>query len=315
MGGKATRLRPLSLNKPKCLFPLCNKPIIDYLLKNLAESGCTEVILAVNNLADKIRDYLGDEKYGIKLTYSYEDTPLGTGGAIKLAEKNLEDDFLVLNGDILSFINYQELVKNHKKNKITATITLKQVKDPTRYGVVRFGSNNLIKEFVEKPANNQAPSNWINAGCYALSQEIFDYIPRGKISLERKVFPILAEIEQLKGFMYNDQWIDIGVPNDYLRADAIIREGKASIHPTSIIEPNSVITNTIIWEHTKIQRNTKITDTIIGSDVIVGENTEIINSVIADNTTIAKNQIIIDEKIWPNLRTETSLNEAIKIAT
>ncbi len=314
IGGLATRLRPLSLDRPKCLFTLDGKPIIDYLLENLAKANCREAILAVNNHAEKIKAYLGKEKHGIKIHYSLEDTPLGTGGPIKLAQNHLQDEpFLVLNGDILSWINYTELLQQHKQNNTTATITLKQVTDPTRYGVVRFGENNTIKEFVEKPTLDQAPSNWINAGCYALNPEILDLIPEGKVSIERQVFPRLATQNQLKGYKYNGDWIDIGVPSDYLRADQLIKKTPASIHPTCVIHPTANITNSIIWENTTIGPHTNITETIIGRNTTIGHHTTIKNSVIADNNIIDNNLTITDTKIWPNLHIETNIkNKEIK---
>ncbi len=314
IGGLATRLRPLSLDRPKCLFPLAGKPIIDYLLENLANADCTEAILAVNNHAEKIKSYLGSEKYGVKIQYSLEETPLGTGGPIKLAREYLDDDpFLVLNGDILSWINYDELLNQHKQNNTTATLTLKQVDDPTRYGVVKFGEKDTILEFVEKPTREQAPSNWINAGCYALNPEIIDIIPDGKASIEREVFPKLAEKNQLKGYKYHGDWIDIGVPGDYLRADQLIRKTQASIHPTTVTHSSSTINNSIIWEKTTIGAHTNITNTIIGRNTTIGHHTTIKNSVIADNTIIDNNLTIIDTKIWPNLHIETNIkNKEIK---
>lgn len=308
VGGLATRLRPLSLNKPKCLFPLHGKTIIDYLLENLAKAGCTEAILAVNNLADKIQNYLGEQKYGIKIRYNLEETPLGTGGPIKLASNYLlDDDFLVLNGDILSFIDYAELMRLHKNNEKTATLTLTQVSDPTRYGVAEL-EEDTIKRFIEKPTKKEASSNWINAGCYALNPEILDIIPEGKCSIEREVFPKLADTGNLRAYLYHGDWIDIGIPEDYLKADKMIREGDNSIHMTSIAAPSADIQNAIIWEHSTIHRNTKVIDTIIGAYTNIGEYTEIKNSVIGDNVTIDNNLIIKDAKIWPNLHIETNIN-------
>lgn len=312
VGGLATRLRPLSLDRPKCLFPLDNKPIIDYLLENLAKANCKEAVLAVNNHADKINAYLGHEKYGIKLHYSLEDQPLGTGGPIKQAENHLKDEpFLVLNGDILSWINYASLMQHHKENNATATLTLKQVHDPTRYGVARLEHDSIL-EFIEKPTPEQTPSNWINAGCYALNPEILEIIPEGKVSIERQVFPKLAATNQLKAYRYSGDWIDIGVPGDYLRADQLITKTQASIHPTCIIHPTATITDSI-WEHTIIGKQSKITDTIIGANTTIGNNTTITNSVIADNATINNNLTITDTKIWPNQHIQTNTkNQEIK---
>ncbi len=309
VGGYATRLRPLSLNRPKCLFPLRNKPLIDYLIENLARAGCSEAILAVNNQSEIIESYLGSEKYGIKLLYSREDMPLGTGGPIKIAEEKLRnEDFLVLNGDILNFINYHELMEKHLESRASITLTLKQVEDPTRYGVARL-QNNTIKEFVEKPTRENAPSSWINAGCYALSSEILDMIPSGrKVSLEREIFPELAAKGQLNAYRYHEKWIDIGVPEDYLKADKMLRSASSSIGDNNDIGINSSVLDSIIWENTIIGKNTHITDSIIANNCIIGDNVMIQKAVIADNVRIDDNITIPQgTKIWPNSHVETNI--------
>jgi mannose-1-phosphate guanylyltransferase len=321
VGGLATRLKPLSLNRPKCLFPINNKPIIGHLLENLAEAGCTEAILAVNNLADKIKKQLGPEKYGIKLHYSLEKTPLGTGGPIKLAEKQLQDDdFIVLNGDILSFIDLNELMYIHRNSQAAATITLKLVDDPTRYGVVKFSSEDSIIEFVEKPRREDAPSNWINAGCYALSPNVLSQFPEGKFSIEREVFPKLAAINQLKGYKYYGEWVDIGVPTDYLWANKTLQtikgERASSISTDTVIKEGSHVLDSIIWEKTVIGKNTAIIDSIIGAHCVIGDNVKITGAVIADNVEIKDNVTIPPgTKIWPDRTIEksiTQLNTVIK---
>ena len=308
VGGKATRLKPLSITRPKCLFPLAGKPIIDHILEGLSTASVSEAILAVNNLADKIEEHLGPEKYRIKLRYNLDNEPLGTGGPIKLAEKHLHDeDFLVLNGDILSFIDYAELMNRHKEEGSIASITLKQVEDPSRYGAVRFGTKDRILEFIEKPERD-APSNWINAGCYALSPEIFEYIPTGrKVSIEREGYPGLAVKEQLYGYRYTGKWIDIGVPSDYLRADKMLSD-KPTVGKGPLIGQNTKITDSIIWENTRIGTNTSIQNSVIGSHCTIGNNVKITDAVIADNVRI-EDLIIIAKgtKIWPNKHIETNI--------
>lgn len=313
VGGKATRLRPLSLTRPKCLFPLAGKPIIDHILEGLSEAGVTEAILAVNNLADMIEEYLGAEKYGVKLSYNLEKEPLGTGGPIKLAENHLqEDSFLVLNGDILSFIDYRELMNRHREENCIASITLKQVEDPSRYGVVRFGENDRILEFIEKPERD-APSNWINAGCYTLNPEIFDYIPPNrKVSIEREVYPGLATQKQLYGYRYTGKWIDIGVPADYLRADKMLSD-KPTVGKDTVIGKNAKVTDSIIWDHTSVGINTVIENTVIGSNCIIGSNVKIKDSVLADNVRV--DDLLIISKgtiIWPNRHIEASITRQNK---
>ena len=288
VGGLATRLRPLSLRRPKCLFPLNNKPIIDYILENLSKSGCTEAVLAVNNLAAEIQDYLGDEKFGIKLYYSEEVIPLGTGGPIRLAKRFLKDeDFLVLNGDILSFIDYKELFEKHVNGGGLATITLKQVEDPSRFGVVRFGENDSILEFIEKPSVDLAPSNWINAGCYVLDPSVIDLIPEEKVSLERLVFPLLAKRNQLKGYFYWGDWIDIGLPKDYLAADKLLRGlNNNSIHYTSHIPDSSFVKNSIIWENVCVGERAIIKNSVICCNCRIGDDVVVKGAFVGDNVRI-----------------------------
>jgi mannose-1-phosphate guanylyltransferase len=310
VGGKATRLHPLSLTRPKCLFPLAGKPIIDHILEGLSDAGVTEAILAVNNLADKIEEYLGPEKYGVKLGYNLEEEPLGTGGPIKLAEKHLqEDSFLVLNGDILSFIDYGELMDRHELEGCIASITLKQVEDPSRYGVVRFGERDRILEFIEKPEKD-APSNWINAGCYALSPEIFDYIPPNrKVSIEREVYPGLAVQNQLLGYRYTGKWIDIGIPADYLKADQMLSR-EPTVGKNTVVGKKTKINNSIIWDHTRIGNHTVIENTVIGSNCTIGNNVRVTDSVLADNVKIDDHLIIRrGTKIWPDIHLEKSITE------
>ena len=289
-GGFGTRLRPLSCTRPKLMFPIANKPILDRILKNLAEHEVTHVILAVNYLADILIHNFGDSKYGIKISYSYEKKPLGTGGPIKKAEKLLNDSdepFLVLNGDILASINYLELIKRHKKTDALATLALYEVEDPSRFGVVDINGRGQIRSFVEKPKIEEAPSRLINAGVYVLDQAIFDIIPAGKkISIEREIFPLLAMKDRLYGVKFNGVWVDIGKPNDFIRANKIMLDLIAKEKPfleknvkisknAKIILPVAIGKGAIIEEETYIGPYVSI-----GEGVTVKKGTRIENSII-----------------------------------
>ena len=151
--------------------------------------------------------------------------PLGTAGPVKKAEKLLGHDepFIVLNGDIFADLSYRELFEAHVKSKALATIALCKVEDPCRYGVAELANDNPIKRFIEKPAKDKAPSNLINAGVYVLSPKVFDYIPSGRaVSMEREIFPKLAEEGKLYGHFVDGLWIDIGKPEEYLQTNKII---------------------------------------------------------------------------------------------
>jgi len=194
-GGVGTRLRPLSCTRPKLLFPILNKPLLDRTFERLEQTGVDGVVLAVKFMADVFMQRYGKSANGMSISYSLEKIPMHTGGAIKYAEDLIGHDepFLVLNGDIFTTIDYGALIKKHKESNAVATIALYRVKDPSRYGTVKLTENNQITQFVEKAPLGQEPSNLINAGVYVLDPKVFDYIPAGRpVSVEREVFPKLA---------------------------------------------------------------------------------------------------------------------------
>lgn len=193
-GGFGTRLRPLSCTRPKHLFPIGNKPQLDWTLEKLSKSGVKEAILAVNYMADLYVSHFKKSKTNIKVTFSRDisatdkrsvyQRPLGTGGPIKNVEKLIghKEPFLVLNGDVLTNINYTELVKKHRsKSKALATIALFKVDDPSRYGVAELTKDNRILHFVEKPPREKAPSNLINAGIYVLEPKSSTIFPAANL--------------------------------------------------------------------------------------------------------------------------------------
>jgi len=291
-GGFGTRLRPLSCTRPKLLFPIGNKPLLDWTLKNLAESNVKEVILAVNYMAEAFIHRYGNTAYKMKLHYSRETVPLGTGGPIKKAENMIGHDepFLVLNGDIFTTINYAEAVRRHRKNDAVASIMLYQVEDPSRYGTVELAKNNRVVRFVEKPSKGKAPSNLVNAGIYVLEPEIFDCIPAGKrVSIEREVFPKLAAKKKLYAYDFDGLWIDIGKHEDFLHANRLLlnadrRLSKGKPHETSAEIEDPVV----IGKNVKVEEKSKIGPyAAIGDDVSLGKGVRIENSIIFPNAIIS----------------------------
>ncbi len=183
-GGFATRLRPLSCSRPKTLFPIVNKPLLEWIFEKLAKDGCEEAVMGVNALTQFYIKQQHPRRHGLKVRFSVDPPrmPLGTAGPVKKAERLLGHDepFIVLNGDIFADLSYRELYDAHVKAGGYATIALCKVEDPSRYGVAEMGGENRIKRFIEKPPKGKAPSNLINAGVYVLSPEVFDYIPAGR---------------------------------------------------------------------------------------------------------------------------------------
>ena len=210
VGGKGTRLLPLTLNKPKCMMEIQGKTITEHLFDLLKKYGIREIILSVGHMKHKVKEYYSDGgKFGVNITYIEEDKPLGTAGPLKLAKQHLKDSFITTNGDELKTINIPRMFRLHKRKNALATIALTTVTDPTHYGVARMSGTRIL-EFVEKPKAENAPSNLINAGFYIMEPEVIDMIPDGYSMLEKDVFPKLAKEGKLRGFLTAGQWFDIG---------------------------------------------------------------------------------------------------------
>lgn len=208
VGGRGTRLKPLTDKIPKALLKVQGKTITEHLFDLLKKYGIRDVILCTGYLKEKIKEYFGDgSRFGMNISYVEEDKPLGTAGPLKLAKKYLKDSFVVSNGDELKDINIPRMFRLHKRKNALATIALTTVDEPSRYGVARLDGSRII-EFVEKPQS--PPSNLINAGFYILEPDVIDMIPEGFSMLENDVFPKLARMGRLRGFPFAGQWFDIG---------------------------------------------------------------------------------------------------------
>jgi len=278
-GGFGTRLRPLSCTRPKLMFPVVNRELLDWTLERLSKGGVDRVILAVSHMADALERSFRYSRYGIEIVYSRESRPLGTGGPIKNAEGFLIEDgepFFVLNGDVFSDVDFVKLHEFHKDSGATATITLCEVEDPSRFGVVELSDKGKVMRFVEKPKREEAPSRLVNAGVYVLNPSILSSIPHGrKVFTERDVFPVLAREGSLSGYRFDGLWVDIGVPEDFflvnrmmldrLAADRPLVEKNVKVHKTA-----EVIAPSAVGESSKVAD-----DAVIGPYAVVGRNVEV----------------------------------------
>ncbi|NIP40022.1 MAG: NTP transferase domain-containing protein [Candidatus Aenigmarchaeota archaeon] len=217
-GGEGTRLRPITYEIPKPLVPVHGKPIIEHIFDFLKKYGVTDIILSVGHMKEKILKEVDNwSRLGLNITHVAENKPMGTGGAIKIAKDKLPKTFIVSNGDELKNLNIMDMYETHKKNNALATIALTTVDDPSEYGVARLDGDRVM-EFVEKPKKDKAPSNLINAGFYILEKDVIGMIPKGFCSLEKEIFPKLADQGRLFGFPFSGQWFDTGNLKRYERA-------------------------------------------------------------------------------------------------
>jgi mannose-1-phosphate guanylyltransferase/phosphomannomutase len=300
-GGFGTRLRPLSCARPKLLFPIAGRPMIEWVLDELLKNEVDTAILATNYLADMVKAHLGKKFDDIDLHYSLEDRPLGTGGAIKKAERFLkkDEDFFVLNSDIITSPPLKSIFQQHKSLRATATIMLHKVDDPTHFGVAQLGRSMKITKFIEKPRLRDAPSNWINAGIYILNPSIFSQLtPRTKISIEKEIFPGLASSGRLYGYKYFGEWFDIGRFEEYRRANIAVLSrastSKAMIGPNVKVDANArLIPPLTIGPHSVVGTDVTLgPNTCVGGRSVINEGSQVSDSILFDTVSLGKNSLI-----------------------
>lgn len=215
-GGLGTRLRGVLPNIPKPMAPIDGRPFIEYLIGQLKNLGVQEIILSTGHLAEMISDHFGDGRHlDVAISYSREERPLGTGGAIRHARRLLgAESFIVMNGDSFVDADFSHVIAKHHDSNGLATIALTEVDDTSRYGVVEVDHDDRILGFVEK--GESSSSRCINSGVYVLSPKIFDEYPQNqeKVSLEQEVFPAIIG-KSFWGITVEGFFKDIGIPEDY----------------------------------------------------------------------------------------------------
>ncbi len=230
VGGKGTRLRPLTIHSPKSIVPIFNRPFLHYqldLIKRVPEID--EVILSLNYQPRRIEEVFGDgREVGIKIRYVVEPTPLGTAGGVRYASEGITDTLVVFNGDVLTQIDLAGIVALHRERKAQATIVLTPVENPAAYGLVETDAQGNVRRFLEKPRPDEMTCDTINAGIYVLEPSTFDRIPPHVAwSIERSFFPSLVERgETFIASIHRDYWIDIGTPDKYMQVHRDIMDGR-----------------------------------------------------------------------------------------
>ena len=214
-GGKGTRLKPYTISMPKPLVPVGGKPILENVIFNLKKNGFKKIILTVNHMADMIMAYFGNgEKFGVHIEYTIEDKPLSTMGPLKLA-KNLDDNFLVLNGDVLTDIDFNHLLNKHKKGGQIFTIAAHKRVEKIDYGVLKIDSNNNLKKMEEKPKKEFL----VSMGVYAVNKKVLDFIPKNKFfGFDHLMESLIEKGKLVKVLCHEGYWLDIGRPSDYEKA-------------------------------------------------------------------------------------------------
>jgi len=305
VGGKGTRLAPLTNQTPKPMLKVAGKPVTEHQIVKAREAGITEIVLATSYLAEVFEPYFGDgSKFGITIRYAIEESPLGTGGAIANAADLLSleenESVAIFNGDVLSAHDLSQQINLHHSKNADVTLYLTEVEDARAYGCVPVNEEGRVLEFLEKMENPKAHT--INAGCYIFSARAISEIPRNLVvSVERDTFPhLLNNGFKVFGFVDKNYWIDMGTPQSFIRAsrdlilqpsisqatsagtsDSIIESG-AFVHETAHIGGGSYISH-----NAKIGAHVRVTGSMVMENVEVGDHSTVIDSYLGVGTSIA----------------------------
>jgi NDP-mannose synthase len=219
-GGKGTRLKPYTVSLPKPLVPIVDKPIIEIIILHLVKNGFTHITLTINHMAEIIKAFCGNgSKWGVKIDYSHEDRPLSTMGPLNLI-KDLPEDFLVMNGDVLTDLNYSNFFDEHIEKKNLFTISSYEREHVDNYGVLEVGENNVLHSFREKPSHKYE----VSMGVYMVNKEVLQYIPEDiEYGFDNLMCDLLIINKSVNVKRHSGHWLDIGRPDDYAQA-AIIYE-------------------------------------------------------------------------------------------
>jgi len=304
VGGFGTRLRPITNDLPKPMVPIMGKPLLERSFENLKRHGIDDVVLSMCYQPDKIENYFGDgKKFGVHITFVTEETPLGTAGAIKNAQDFFDDTFLVFNADILSDIDFTEMIRFHKDRKALATIAATEVDNPCDYGVMEHDGNGFITGFKEKPKPHESDSRLINAGVYIFEPELMDHIPQGRtVSIERETYPLLLQMGY-KMAVYDrcSYWLDLGTPQKYLKVHRDILEGLISIGECDYTKNQKHISKTA-----KMHPTARITEPVyIGDDAEIGPNASVgPGTVVYRGAVVGSGASVVGSVVWDNVKIE-----------
>jgi NDP-sugar pyrophosphorylase family protein len=215
-GGEGRRLLPYTKVLPKPLWPVGNVPIVEILLRQLAHAGIKEVVMAVGYQADLVKMIIGSgQPFGLKIRYSLEKKPLGTAAPLKKI-RNLDPNFLVLNGDLLTDLPFRDFIKAHLKNNSPATVAVFKRSVKVDFGVIEE-KNGRITGYREKPVLPYS----VSMGIYAFRREILKYIPAGRFDFPDLVLKLIKAGQNPHIYRFNGRWLDIGRPDDWEKADKL----------------------------------------------------------------------------------------------
>lgn len=310
-GGIGSRLRPWTNDVPKPLLPMLDATLLERVVEGVPSDLVDEVIVAGGYKVDLIREYFAKADVDFDVRIVPEDQPLGTGGALGNCRDIVSGRFACFNGDIVSSLDVGPMLEQHSKMNVKGTLALWEVEDPTRFGIVGLDDDNKVTQFKEKPKPEEVFSKLINAGSYLLEDDVFDIMPQGKHSLERDVFPVLAEEGSLAGFPFEGYFIDAGTPSSW--HDGVLRcieekrfnvgsisqgswhEGKRTIARNSMVQAGCVVAGEVsdstLLRGARIESGAVVKNCLIGEDAVIGMDAKLSGVVVGHRSVVPPGHI------------------------
>ncbi|WP_058046570.1 sugar phosphate nucleotidyltransferase [Streptomyces roseifaciens] len=337
VGGKGTRLRPLTMNTPKPMVPAAGVPFLTHQLARARAAGVEHIVLATSYLAEVFEPYFGDgSDLGLHLEYVTEEEPLGTGGAIRNVASKLhsapDEPVLIFNGDILTGLDIEALVSTHRTTGADVSLHLTRVEDPRAFGLVPTDETGRVTAFLEKPQTpEEIVTDQINAGAYVFNRAVIDTIPAGRpVSVERETFPgLLASGAHLQGMVDSTYWLDLGTPQAFVRGSADLVLGRAPspavpgrcgdrlvldtaevapdakltggtvIGAGARVEPGARVDGSTVLDGAVIEAGAQVRDSLVGAGARIGARTVLDGAVIGDMACIGPdNELRAGARVW-----------------
>ncbi|GGU34084.1 sugar phosphate nucleotidyltransferase [Streptomyces lavendofoliae] len=306
VGGKGTRLRPMTVNTPKPMVPAAGVPFLTHQLARARAAGVEHIVLATSYLAEVFEPYFGDgSSLGLHIEYVTEREPLGTGGAIRNVASRLrsgpDEPVLIFNGDILTGLDIRALVDTHETSGADVSLHLTRVEDPRAFGLVPTDATGRVTAFLEKPQTpEEIVTDQINAGAYVFRRSVIDTIPAGRpVSVERETFPgLLAAGAHLQGMVDSTYWLDLGTPQAFVRGSADLVMGRA---PSPAVPGRRG--DRLVLDGASVAEDAKLTGgTVIGAGATVGEGARVDGSAVLDGAVVEAGAVVTDSLIGQGAR-------------
>ncbi|GGM01394.1 sugar phosphate nucleotidyltransferase [Nakamurella endophytica] len=334
VGGKGTRLRPLTLSAAKPMLPTAGAPFLEHLLSRVRAAGIRRVVLGTSYRAETFSGYFGDgSRFGLEIDYVIEDSPLGTGGAIRnVLDRVSAPTVMIFNGDILSGVDLTGMIDFHRRQQADVTLHLTKVDDPSAFGSVPTDPDGRVQAFLEKTEN--PPTDQINAGCYLFQRTVIESIPAGRVvSVERETFPgLLAGDARVYGYVDSSYWLDLGTPAAFVQGSADLVRGIAPTSalpapagdvltlPGAVVAPTATLTGgtalgrdvsvgddaavagSVVFDGAVIEAGATVTRSVIGARARIGAGAVVADAVIGDDAVVGPRcELLGGIRVWPGV--------------